>query len=592
MKTKIFTLFFALIASVCMTKAATPTVDDLAEMYDVANNVVFCLQFTEEAEVCNDVVYEGNTIDYEELRKLDPLPEFEGWYALEVPYSEYFEGQIFIMASNGEFNRDYQTGDKDAWVHVDGLELSIDYVQFTYVGEWFIHVPAPGAYIYQITYWKDHANPCAIQQIGDLFYKLDKENKTAEVTYQFGSNNYSGMTTVSIPDSVIYNEETYNVTGIGDYAFNCCPDLISIEIPNSVTSIGYAAFAGCVFTSIDIPNSVTSIGDHAFSSCRSLISIEIPNSVTSLGNYVFYECRGLTSITIGNGVTSVGGKIFYYCTSLTDIYATCGDLERVQQLFNNDSRIKYKPLPYTITTNAVNGTIETPQNSCDALELTAVPDQGFHFVQWSDGNTDNPRAIELTQDTTMEAVFELSLAGMCGKDEALTWTLDTAGMVLSISGAGELTDNYTYTRYVESVIIGNEITSIGKNAFAECNLKDSIIIGSSVKVIEREAFKYAHYDSIYPTITCYSQRPPTVREDAFDEDMPYSTIVYVPAAYLETYLAHDFWGLYDVRPLGNLDAIEEIEGRERKPVSKRIRDGQILILRGEKVYTVTGQEVK
>ena len=44
-------------------------------------------------------------------------------------------------------------------------------------------------------------------------------------------------------------------------------------------------------------------------------------------------------------------------------------------------------------------------------------------------------------------------------------------------------------------------------------------------------------------------RPPTVNNDAF-ENLDYSTIVYVPADYLNIYKMHDFWGIYDVRPIG------------------------------------------
>ena len=61
-------------------------------------------------------------------------------------------------------------------------------------------------------------------------------------------------------------------------------------IPNSVTSIGKAAFTGCsILTSITIPNNVTSIGNRAFEFCTSLASIEIPNSVTSIGEGAFDE---------------------------------------------------------------------------------------------------------------------------------------------------------------------------------------------------------------------------------------------------------------------------------------------------------------
>ena len=44
-------------------------------------------------------------------------------------------------------------------------------------------------------------------------------------------------------------------------------------------------------------------------------------------------------------------------------------------------------------------------------------------------------------------------------------------------------------------------------------------------------------------------RPPTVNNGAF-ENLDYSTIIYVPADYLNTYKMHDFWGIYDVRPIG------------------------------------------
>ena len=65
---------------------------------------------------------------------------------------------------------------------------------------------------------------------------------------------------------------------------------------------------------------------------------------------------------------------------------------------------------YTITSSGEHGTVEgTGTYDYNSLVyLTAVPDKGYHFTQWSDGNTDNPRAVIVTQDTTFTAEFAIS----------------------------------------------------------------------------------------------------------------------------------------------------------------------------------------
>ena len=125
-------------------------------------------------------------------------------------------------------------------------------------------------------------------QSGDLYYNIISDS-TVEVTAEaFLSDNYSGLVSVVIPESVTYNGTTYRVTSIGNKAFYDCSGLTSVTIPNSVTEIGGSAFDGCVgLTSIIIPNGVTSIGWGAFSGCSSLTSITIPNSVTSIGMWAF-----------------------------------------------------------------------------------------------------------------------------------------------------------------------------------------------------------------------------------------------------------------------------------------------------------------
>ena len=114
--------------------------------------------------------------------------------------------------------------------------------------------------------------------------------------------------------------------------------MTSINIPNSVTEIGYYAFSGCCgLTSIDIPNSVTAIAEGAFDGCTGLTSIVIPNSVTEIGGWAFNDCTRLTSVIIPNSVTEIGDSAFYDCWRLKAVYCYIADLSRVSSGYDQFS---------------------------------------------------------------------------------------------------------------------------------------------------------------------------------------------------------------------------------------------------------------
>jgi hemin uptake protein HemP len=235
---------------------------------------------------------------------------------------------------------------------------------------------------------------------------------------------------------------------------------------------------------------------------------------------------------------------------LTAIYVPCGEMERFKQMLNNDSRINdHAPLPYTITINAEHGNVTYPQTMCDDMSLNATPDYGYHFVQWSDGVTDNPRTIELTRDTTFTAEFAIDKTGNCGDDNALIWTYDAETKTLTITGNGTLNSNYTFgveaPTQMQKLVIGNEVTSIGDSAFYGMSTINHLIIGGSVATIGNYAFAECRN---FDDITCYATTVPIINETTFTNVGNKQYIyLFVPEARERAYHRDTYWGEFDIQ---------------------------------------------
>ena len=237
-----------------------------------------------------------------------------------------------------------------------------------------------------------------------------------------GNNAFEGrsrLTSIIIPNSV---------TNIGNHAFSFCPDLDSVIIGNSVTSIGNSAFYGCNSLSfVTIGNSVTSIGDWAFNSCKSLSSITIPNNITSIGDEAFAHCSALTTITCLPNTPPTVSNIGANTTSCKLLVPQSA----YKDYFLHEYWGQFLDLVYgyevTLQTNHDQWGEVTGDGlySLDSIAtIAATPNEGYTFLRWSDGNTDNPRTIQVTSDTTLTAEF--AIEGGC-----LVTFVDWDGTVIS-----------------------------------------------------------------------------------------------------------------------------------------------------------------
>lgn len=114
----------------------------------------------------------------------------------------------------------------------------------------------------------------------------------------------SGITTIAVPDSV---------TAIGDYAFTVCPDLTAAILGRGTATIGTGAFMSSPsLTSVTFPadGSLTSIGGSAFYA-TGLVSLRIPDSVTSMGTWAFASTNALNDVTIGRGLVEIPQLAFH-----------------------------------------------------------------------------------------------------------------------------------------------------------------------------------------------------------------------------------------------------------------------------------------
>ncbi len=143
-----------------------------------------------------------------------------------------------------------------------------------------------------------------------------------EVKLSTEGNSAQGAGTIdSIEIPAEYNGEPVNAIsfrGFDKLSYSGCSNLVSISIPDRVTSIGEYAFRNCSsLTEIIISGDISVIGDGTFTGCTSLSSVSLPDNITSIGVSAFQNCASLTSIVIPAQVESIDDYAFSGCSNLS-----------------------------------------------------------------------------------------------------------------------------------------------------------------------------------------------------------------------------------------------------------------------------------
>lgn len=338
---------------------------------------------------------------------------------------------------------------------------------------------------------------------------------------------YSGAFTV--PESITYEGKQYPVTGVGEYAFAECGELVQVDLPASITEIGARAFNECPnLVNVKIPANVSHIGDYAFNGCGKLgLIVCLPLIPPSLGSYVF------------SGV----------------------DKSKVMLSVPMHFVEEYKEI----------STHWTGFGAYDPLKYDAVVDGVYYSIAGYYSDAQVCANFKGSEKYTGDIVVPDKLEFFKGTAKSCSFTVN------------EVLENAFKNSGINSLTLPATVKTVGKDAFNGCrDLKECHLAG--VEYINERAFYDTALERVYmecddtheiqkeafaksggiSLVVCKSYyHIPALAENAFDENVYAEASLEVPKDSIRYYNAADGWKKFI--HIGTVSGIRDIEADASAP---------------------------
>ncbi len=140
-------------------------------------------------------------------------------------------------------------------------------------------------------------------------------------------------------------ESGSRLKSIGEYAFLGCVNLKTIQLPESLVSLGEGCFRECNLMELRLPVNVTAVPKAMCAWNMNLALVKLPQNLTDIGSHSFAYCGNLKEITIPTAVAHIGSNAFSQCASLKEVVLPAGMKELESYAFSGCESLRSAVMP-------------------------------------------------------------------------------------------------------------------------------------------------------------------------------------------------------------------------------------------------------